>query len=89
MGLSQRPEAIMSAFTQDLMAIGIGLLAALYLAHRWWPGLKGLVQNTPGTQACGQTQGESTSHRLPNVAQVADNADKPRRRLRKTIAFMW
>ena len=33
--------------------------AALYLAHRWWPGLKGLVQNTPGTQACGQTQGES------------------------------
>lgn len=56
----------MSAFTQDLMAIGIGLLAALYLAHRWWPGLKGLVQNTPGTQACGQTQGESTS---PSAAQ--------------------
>ncbi len=43
----------MSAFAQDLIAVGIGLLAAAYLARRWWPSLKGLVQGTPEAPACG------------------------------------
>lgn len=50
----------MSAFVQDLIAVGIGLLAAAYLARRWWPSLKGLVQGAPEAPACGSS-GTSTS----------------------------
>ncbi|MDE2593371.1 MAG: hypothetical protein KGL57_03965 [Burkholderiales bacterium] len=44
----------MSPFVQDLIALGIGLLALTYLVRRWWPSAKALFK--PGSEAagCGQ-----------------------------------
>lgn len=49
----------MNAIVQDWIAIGIGLLALVYLARRWWPGLRALWRPPAPMQAgCGQTEGE-------------------------------
>lgn len=46
---------------QTLVALAIGLAAALYLARRWWPGLRNLL--TPTTPA-------TTSGTACNAQQV-------------------
>lgn len=48
---------------QTLVTLAIGLVAALYLARRWWPGLRNLFSKAPpaptsGT-ACHAQQGPS------------------------------
>ncbi|MDE1997921.1 MAG: hypothetical protein KGI91_10070 [Burkholderiales bacterium] len=52
----------MNAIVQDWIAIGIGLLALVYLARRWWPSLYALFRPTASGQAgCGTTEGESAN----------------------------
>lgn len=44
---------------QALVTLAIGLVAALYLVRRWWPGLRGLFaapNASPPTAACSSNQ---------------------------------
>lgn len=47
---------------QTLITLAIGLVAALYLARRWWPGLRNLFaapDASPPTPACSSNQAAS------------------------------
>lgn len=47
---------------QTIVALALGLLAAAYLARRWWPGVRGVFAKQPPAsslapkKACGSTQ---------------------------------
>lgn len=54
----------MSPFVQDLIALGIGLLALVYLGRRWWPSMRALIKpeaSGPGCDRPGQGQPSGTS----------------------------
>lgn len=44
----------MTPFVQDLIAVGIGLMALTYLVRRWWPSAKALFKPEAAGPACGQ-----------------------------------
>lgn len=47
---------------QTLVTLAIGLVAALYLARRWWPGLRNLLASSttpPSAAACPSQQAAS------------------------------
>lgn len=51
---------------QSIVTLAIGLLAAAYLARRWWPGIKGLLApvvatSSPGVTACGTATAPAAS----------------------------
>lgn len=71
----------MSPFVQDLIALGIGLLALGYLGRRWWPSIRALFKPDAAATGCGQPEdGQSGSascgsgcgqcgHATPRVAK--------------------
>lgn len=50
----------MNPFVQDLIAIGIGLVAFAYLCHRWWPSILALFKPTAQDSACGEANGPTS-----------------------------
>jgi len=70
-----------SPLWQNLVAMGIVLLAAAYLARRWWPTLASLLglksAATAGQAACGQPAGA--------CQQCGSAGDAPRRDHRITV----
>ncbi|MGH6645668.1 hypothetical protein [Aquabacterium sp.] len=71
-----------SPLWQDLVALGIVVLAAIYLARRWWPALASLLglksaQNAANKAACGQPGGA--------CKQCGSSGDTPQRDHRITI----
>lgn len=56
----------MHADWQSIVTLAIGLLAAAYLARRWWPGIKGLLApaaatSSPSLTACGTAKAPAAS----------------------------
>ena len=78
---------------QTLVTMAIGAAAAVYLARRWWPGLKGLVKPQPPANApspisqdgCGisgsPNGAASCGHGCGNCGQSSTSPAKDHRRV--------
>lgn len=75
---------------QTLVTMAIGVAAAIHLARRWWPGLKGLVKpqlpvNAVSQGGCGAsgspTAAASCSSGCGNCGQSSTSPTKDHRRV--------
>ncbi|MGE5452872.1 MAG: hypothetical protein ACM3VZ_13650 [Acidobacteriota bacterium] len=70
----------MSPFVQDLIALGIGLLAFVYLARRWWPSARALFKpNAPQAGCAPSTDAASCGSGCGQCGSASPRAAKDHR----------